>query len=229
MQKILVVEDQVELSDTLRAVLGFEGFEVEVMGDGVRALDYALKNTIDLIVLDLMLPGLDGYQVLSRLRQSGSQVAVLMLTARGEEGDRVRGLQLGADDYMVKPFSMMELLERIKAILRRTRPQAQRPTLLSGPLSLDPASMKATLDGRPLDLTSKQVMILELLLTHAGTTLDRGEILRHVWPFDSRPSLRAVDVHMTRLRKKIGDSEAGGCIRCIASAGYRWTLPVTGG
>lgn len=226
MPKILVVEDQIELADTLRSVLTFEGFEVLTARDGERALEDFAREPIDLVVLDLMLPGVDGYQVVTRLRQAGSSVGVLMLTARGEEGDRIRGLKLGADDYMVKPFSMLELLERIKAILRRTRPATPQPTFLSGPLRLESASMKATLDGQPLDLTAKQFLLLELLLAHAGTTLDRSEILRHVWPPDSRPSLRAVDVHMTRLRRKIGDTEATGFIRSIASAGYRWALPV---
>jgi DNA-binding response OmpR family regulator len=227
MQKILVVEDQIELSDTLRSVLTFEGFEVFTARDGESALDRLARDPIDLVVLDLMLPGVDGYQVITRLRQSGSSVGVLMLTARGEEGDRIRGLKLGADDYMVKPFSMLELLERIKAILRRTRPVADQPVFQSGPFRLESATMKATLDDQPLDLTAKQFMLLEMLLAHAGTTLDRSEILRHVWPPDSRPSLRAVDVHMTRLRRKLGDTDANGFIRSIASAGYRWTLPVT--
>lgn len=227
MVKILVVEDQPELSETLRSVLSFEGFEVAIARDGEEALVRLEAEPVDLMVLDLMLPILDGYQVLTQLRQAGDATAVLMLTARGDEGDRIRGLQLGADDYMVKPFSMMELLERIKAILRRTRPVTKPPIYLSGPLRLDPATMKATLDGVPLELTAKQCMILELLLNHAGTTLDRGEILRHVWPPDSRPSLRAVDVHITRLRRRIGDSDSLGWIRSIASAGYRWSLPVT--
>lgn len=227
MLKILVVEDHVELAETLRNMFSFEGFQVAVARDGKDALAFHKAEPADLIVLDLMLPGLDGYQVLTRLRQSGDSTAVLMLTARGEEGDRIRGLHLGADDYLVKPFSMMELLERIRAILRRTRPTLHKPVYISGPLRLDPGTMKTTLDGEPLDLTAKQCLILELLLTHAGTTLDRGEVLRHVWPQDSRPLLRAVDVHITRLRKKIGDNESMGWIRSIASAGYRWTLPVT--
>jgi len=224
---ILVVEDQPELSETLRAVLTSEGFKATVAADGVKAMAYLASEPVDLVVLDLMLPRLDGYQVLRQLREAGSTVGVLMLTARGEEGDRIRGLQLGADDYMVKPFSMMELLARIKAILRRTRPASEKPVFISGPIRLDPVNLRATLYGQPLDLTAKQCLLLELLLAHAGTTLDRGEILRHVWSPDSRPSLRAVDVHITRLRKKLGDTEAAGWIRSVASAGYRWTLPVT--
>ncbi|BDU71438.1 response regulator transcription factor [Mesoterricola silvestris] len=227
MQRILVVEDQRELSETLRSVLTFEGFQVLTAGDGEKALECLGREPVDLVVLDLMLPVLDGYQVVARLRKQGSTVGVLMLTARGEEGDRIRGLKLGADDYLVKPFSMLELLERIKAILRRTRPATGQPVLVSGPFRLESASMKVLLDGQPLDLTAKQFLLLELLLAHPGTTLDRSEMLRHVWPPDSRPSLRAVDVHMARLRKKIGDTEATGYIRSIASAGYRWALPVT--
>lgn len=227
MLKIMIVEDHVELAETLRNMFSFEGFQVSVARDGKEALTLHAAQPADLIVLDLMLPCMDGYQVLTRLRQSGDSTAVLMLTARGEEEDRIRGLHLGADDYLVKPFSMMELLERIRAILRRTRPAQRRPIYASGPLCLDPDMMKTTSDGEPLDLTAKQCLILELFLTHAGITLERGEILRHVWPPDSRPLLRAVDVHITRLRKKIGDTEATGWIRSIASAGYRWTLPVT--
>ena len=219
MTHILVVEDQPELAEALRCVLAFEGFEVALVGDGQRALDHLAEHPVDFILLDLMLPVLDGYQVLTRLRASGNQTAVMMLTARGEEGDRIRGLHLGADDYLVKPFSMMELLERI-------RPAVQSPVFQSGPFRLDMGTLRVTQDGEALDLSSKQCLILGLLMSHAGTTLDRGEILRHVWPSDSRPSLRAVDVHMTRLRKKLGDNDANGWIRSIASAGYRWTLPV---
>jgi len=226
MRKLLVVEDQLELAETLRTVFSFEGFHVAVARDGSQALACIEGEPVDLIVLDLMLPVLDGYQVLTKLRQAGDRTAVLMLTARGEEGDRIRGLHLGADDYMVKPFSMMELLERVKAILRRTCPELEKTAYQSGPIHLDSVTMKISLDGVPIDLTSRQCMILALLLTHAGTTLERGEILRHVWPPDTRPSLRAVDVHIARLRKKIGDNESTGWIRSIASAGYRWTLPV---
>lgn len=226
MLKLLVVEDQLELADTLRTVFSFEGFQVLVARDGQEALVCLKAEPVDLIVLDLMLPVLDGYQVLTKLRQAGDKTAVLMLTARGEEGDRIRGLHLGADDYMVKPFSMMELLERVKAILRRTSRNIETNAFQSGPIHLDSVAMKVTLDGKPLDLTTKQCMILALLMAHAGTTLERGEILRHVWPPDSRPSPRAVDVHVARIRKKIGDNDSTAWIRSIASAGYRWSLPV---
>lgn len=226
MTHILVVEDQPELAEALRCVLAFEGFEVARVGDGQKALDHLAANPVDFVLLDLMLPVLDGYQVLTRLRASGNQTAVMMLTARGEEGDRIRGLHLGADDYLVKPFSMMELLERIRAILRRTGPTIPSSVFQSGPFRLDMGTLQTTLNGEVLDLSSKQCMILGLLMAHAGTTLDRSEILKHVWPEDSHPSLRAVDVHMTRLRKKLGDTEGKCWIRSIASAGYRWTLPV---
>lgn len=226
MARILVVEDHLELAASLRTILGAEGYEVETVGDGVEALGILESQAFDLITLDLMLPGLDGYQVLKEIRKQAKDTAVLMLTARGEELDRVQGLKLGADDYMVKPFSVLELLERIKAILRRAKPR-QPQVLVSGPLRVERENMTIMLHGQPIDLSSTQFRLLELLLQHAGTTLSRTEILRHLWPPESQPSGRAVDIHVARIRKRLEDAEMVGCIRTVSANGYRWIFPVT--
>jgi two-component system, OmpR family, alkaline phosphatase synthesis response regulator PhoP len=223
--RILVVEDETELANILKANLEFEGFQVDVAPDGEPALARHRLQQADLIVLDLMLPKLDGFKVLELLRQSNDQVPVLMLTARGEERDRVRGLALGADDYLVKPFSMLEFIERIKAILRRTR-VSQSQKLHSGPLCLDPLAMSVTLDGAPLSLTSKEYRLLHALISNPGCTYSRKELLQRAWEPDAWPTPRTVDSHIARLRKKLGCDEGQGWIVTVGTEGYRWTLPV---
>jgi two-component system, OmpR family, phosphate regulon response regulator PhoB len=220
---LLVVEDEVELQQLLVTNLEFEGFSVEVAGDGGPALLAHLHKRADLIVLDLMLPEMDGFKVLEHLRKENDAVPVLMLTARGAEADRVKGLSLGADDYLVKPFSILELVARIKAILRRTKAPEATKAFSCGPFQFDFASMTAQRDGQSLDLTSREMRILEILVTYPGRTHSRSDLLRLAWEADARPSPRTVDVHVANLRKKLGDDERHRLIATVGGEGYRWT------
>jgi two-component system phosphate regulon response regulator PhoB len=218
-----VVEDEVELQQLLVTNLEFEGFSVEVAGDGAPALECHARRRADLILLDLMLPGMDGFRVLQELRRGNDEVPVLMLTARGAEADRVKGLSLGADDYLVKPFSVLELVARIRAILRRSRPPEAPRILSSGPYRFDFAAMTATREGRNLELTSREMRILEILVTYPGRTHSRTDLLRLAWEADARPSPRTVDVHVANLRKKLGDDDKHRHIATVGGEGYRWT------
>ncbi len=227
MTHILVVEDEPSLCQLLANNLSFEGFSVDAVGDGMPALAQHAAHRADLIVLDLMLPQMDGFEVLRILRERQDEVPVLMLTARGQETDRLQGLGLGADDYMVKPFSVLELIARVKAILRRTRPLDRPPVLLSGPFRFDLPRLEARRAGRLLDLTPREFRLLEILITHPGRTHSRKELLQLAWEADARPATRTVDVHIANLRKKLGD-EAGGnpWITTVGGEGYRWVMPV---
>ena len=223
---ILVVEDEPSLCQLLVNNLGFEGYSVESAGDGVPALAAHAARRADLIVLDLMLPQMDGFAVLRALRESQDAVPVLMLTARGEEQDRVQGLSLGADDYLVKPFSVLELVARVKAILRRTRPQERPSALRSGPFRFDLPRLEARREGRTLDLTPREFRLLEILITHPGRTHSRKELLQLAWEPDARPSARTVDVHIANLRRKLGEEGPTPWIATVGGEGYRWVTPV---
>lgn len=226
MTHLLVVEDEPNLRQLLVNNLSFEGFTVEAAEDGVIGLLAHRSQRADLIVLDLMLPRMDGFQVLQELRNAKDHVPVLMLTARGSESDRVRGLSLGADDYLVKPFSVLEFIARIKAILRRTQPLEQPTALRSGAYLFDLTAMEARRDNRPLELTPREFRLLEILITHPGRTHSRTELLEQAWGADARPTPRTVDVHIANLRKKLGDDEKKNLIATVGGEGYRWTLQV---
>ncbi|MBI4913898.1 MAG: response regulator transcription factor [Acidobacteria bacterium] len=227
MVHILVVEDEPSLRQLLVNNLGFEGYSVDAVEDGIPALAAHQSRRADLIILDLMLPAMDGFQVLAALRQRKDPVPVLMLTARGEEADRVKGLSIGADDYLVKPFSVLELSARIKAILRRTQPQAPAQVLRSGPFRFDLPALEAFRDGSLVDMTPREFRLLEILITHAGRTHSRNELLSLAWEPDARPTPRTVDVHVANLRKKLGEDDLGRpYIATVGGEGYRWTLGV---
>ena len=223
---ILVVEDEPSLCQLLVNNLSFEGYSVEAAGDGVPALAAHAAHRADLIVLDLMLPQMDGFEVLRTLRERKDEVPVLMLTARGEETDRVQGLSLGADDYLVKPFSVLELIARVKAILRRTRPVDRPPLLRSGPFRFDLPRLEARRDGRLLELTPREFRLLEILITHPGRTHSRKELLQLAWEQDARPSARTVDVHIANLRRKLGEELGSPWITTVGGEGYRWITSV---
>ena len=223
---ILVVEDEPSLCQLLLNNLSFEGYSVEAAGDGVPALTAHAARRADLIVLDLMLPQMDGFAVLKALRERQDDVPVLMLTARGEEVDRVQGLSLGADDYLVKPFSVLELMARVKAILRRTRPTERPPHLRSGPFHFDLPRLEARRDNRMLELTPREFRLLEILITHAGRTHSRKELLQLAWEPDARPSARTVDVHIANVRRKLGEEMGAPWITTVGGEGYRWITPV---
>lgn len=226
MTHILVVEDEPSLRQLLVNNLTFEGYTVDAVEDGAPALSAHRRRRADLLVLDLMLPTMDGFEVVKHLRESQDPVPVLMLTARGAEMDRIQGLSLGADDYLVKPFSVLELVARIKAILRRTRP-AERPQILrSGPFRFNIPGLEASRDESMVDLTPREFRLLEILISHPGRTHSRSELLRLAWDVDARPTPRTVDVHIANLRKKLGDDDGRPWIATVGGEGYRWTAPV---
>jgi len=199
--QILVVEDEDEIADPLVEGLRREGFEVSRAATGREALDAPLP---DLVLLDLRLPDIDGIEVCRELR-SRSDVPIIVVSARGEEVDRVVGLELGADDYVVKPFGFRELLARIRAVMRRTRPEAGDDSLRVGTLEIDPRARRASLDGRELALTTKEFDLLSLLASDPGAVIGRQQILREVWNTDWLGPTKTVDVHVASLRRKLGD------------------------
>jgi len=221
--RILVVEDDLDIQKNLLANLRGAGYQALGVGDGIAALQAAQEEAWDLLVLDGQLPRLDGLEVLARLRDRGDEVPVLMLTGRGAEVERLQGFAVGADDYLVKPFSTMELLARIKALLKRTRrPSPSQGLLTSGPYRLDTIRLVATREGQALPLLPKEAQLLEAFLRRPLVTLSREELMASAWPVDSRPTPRTVDAHVARLRKKLG----GDALLTLAGEGYRWTLPV---
>ena len=226
MTHILVVEDEPSLRQLLANNLTFEGYTVDAVADGIPALASQQARPADLIILDLMLPEMDGFRVLRALRERQDQVPVLMLTARVAENDRVQGHSLGADDYLVKPFSVLELVARVKAILRRTRPVDRPQTMRSGPFRFNIPALEVTREGKPLDLTPREFRLLEILVTHPGRTHSRNELLQLAWEADARPSPRTVDVHVANLRKKLEGADGHTWIATVGREGYRWTEPV---
>jgi two-component system, OmpR family, response regulator MprA len=201
--RILVAEDDALVAASVRRALEYEGFAVTVVGDGPAALGMAVAEPPDLVVLDVMLPGLDGFGVCRALRATGREPMVLMLTARDATADRVAGLDAGADDYLVKPFAYEELLARVRALLRR------RPTPVTGPLTfadvvLDPASREVTRGGQPVDLTALEFDLLGHFLRHPRQVLSRGQLLDAVWGGGSPATSNVVDVYVGYLRAKLG-------------------------
>jgi DNA-binding response OmpR family regulator len=225
MSSILVVEDERELANLIKRQLESAGYLVQVALDGRAALHVATDRGLrppDLVILDWMLPGLDGLTICRRLRAQ-SAIPILMLTARADEADRVLGLEVGADDYLTKPFSMRELLARVGAILRRVELMRPAPPdsapLRYGDLTLDPEARYVTMGGNPVDLTVKEYELLSLLLRHPGRTFSRAYLLEHVWSADYEGGDRTVDMHMVRLRKKLGP--LGDSIATVWGVGYR--------
>jgi DNA-binding response OmpR family regulator len=222
-KRVLVVDDDINVRDVLRRYLENAGYRVELADTGEDALRIAEANEPDLVVLDLMLPGIDGFEVCRRLRQRGP-VPVVMLTARGEEDDRIAGLQLGADDYVAKPFSPRELVLRVGSVLRRanTEQVATREELADGDLVIDVTARRATRDGAPLSLTTREFDLLEFLITHAGTAFTRAELLSRVWGWDFGDQ-STVTVHVRRLREKVEQDPARPTrIATVWGVGYRY-------
>lgn len=227
MATILLVEDAADLAQVIARELEAAGYTVWVAGDGLAALALQAEHAPDLVILDWMLPGMDGLEVMRRLRQA-TAVPILMLTARGEEADRVIGLELGADDYMSKPFSMRELIARVRALRRRIDQlhetlaadrEGKGEVLRYGPLTLDGVAYAATLHGRPLDLTRTEFELLRLLLSNPGRTFSRGYLLDTVWGVQCVVGDRSVDNAVLRLRKKLGD--LGEAVETVWGVGYR--------
>ena len=220
MDRVLIVDDDVQLCRLLTERLGTEGFTIEAVHDGVRGLERALSMEHALVVLDLMLPGIGGLDLLRRLRAK-SPIPVLILTARGEDIDRILGLEIGADDYVPKPFNPRELIARIRAILRRTsHTMATSSPLIVGDLRLDPQSREAWLSEIPLNLTSVEFTLLESLLRQAGRIVTREQLTESVLGRKLGPFDRVIDVHVSNIRKKLGPSEHGQQIKSVRGSGY---------
>src|SRR5262245_3602172 len=221
---VLVVEDEPDIRRLVVLHLERDGFRCRTAANGSDALRAAKAAVPDLVVLDLMLPELDGLEVCRRLRRDASTagVPIIMLTAKSDEVDRVVGLEVGADDYVGKPFSPKELVARVRAVLRRTRPEAGPRVLSVGPVALDPARHVVTVDGGAVDLTPREFNLLRALLEAAGRVLSREHLLNHVWGYARADEIesRTVDVHVRRLRAKLG--REGSRIATVKSVGYRF-------
>lgn len=218
--RVLVVEDETRMARLLKRGLEEEGHAVDVAGDGPDGLWMATENPYAAIVLDIMLPGFDGFEVCRRLREAGVWTPVLMLTARDAVGDRVRGLDVGADDYMVKPFSLLELAARLRALARRD--DRARPAVLGeGDLKLDPAAKRAWRGQAELQLSPKEFTLLELFLRHPGVVLTRTQILEAAWDFAYDGTSNVVDQYVTYLRRKIDVPFGRHDIETVRGMGYR--------
>ena len=224
MDSILVIDDDVELCALVAEYLQAEGFGVECIHDGERGHLRALEGDYILAVLDVMLPGINGFEVLRKIRAT-SKLPVLLLTARGQEVDRIVGLEIGADDYMPKPFNPRELVARIRAILRRTQNNGSSATSLPavlkvGEVELDPATRVAKRGDRTLELTSVEFNLLEALLREAGRVVSRERLVHAVLGRKFSPYDRSIDMHVSKVRKKMGDSEDEGPIKTVRGVGY---------
>lgn len=219
---ILVVEDEKKLATLLRRVLVEERHTVDVAHDGIAGFDLAGSDTYDLVVLDLMLPGMDGIEILTEMREAGIQTPVLMLTARGSVEDRVTGLRSGADDYLVKPFAMAELLARIEALLRRRHHGLDTgQELRAGDLVLDLVRHEVKRAGRIIELTAKEFALLEYLMRNAGQVLTRTQITDHVWRYDLDALSNVVDTYIHYLRDKIDRGSSNRMIKTVRGVGYK--------
>jgi DNA-binding response OmpR family regulator len=219
---ILVVEDERKLAQLLRRVLTEERHVVDIAYDGNEGLDLANSNSYDLMILDLMLPGVTGIEICKQVRANGAKGAVLMLTARGAIEDRVAGLNAGADDYLTKPFAMAELLARVSALLRRRdREPDMNNTLKVGDLSLDLVRHEVQRNGRIIELTAKEFALLELLMRHPGQVLTRNQITDQVWRYDLEALSNVVDIYIHYLRDKIDQGFPRPLLKTVRGVGYK--------
>lgn len=226
MTRILVIEDNRNLATGLRNNLEIEGYQVDVAADGQTGLALARSSSPDLIVLDLMLPGMDGYRVLKTLREEGSDKPVLILSARGEETDKVLGFHLGADDYVAKPFGLLELLARVDALLRRAASAGSKAKLAApvtfGDVHIDPGTHTVKRAGAPVLLRPKEYELLVALLQRRGQVVSRAELLEEVWGYSGEVYSRTVDTHVAELRRKLEDNAAEPRhILTVRKSGYR--------
>ncbi len=226
MDRILVVDDDRELCELVSEYLEREDFKVEAVHEGHEGVQKALSGEYALIVLDVMLPRLNGFEALRRIRER-SRTPALMLTARGEDVDRIVGLELGADDYLPKPFNPRELLARIRAILRRAKPApSPRERLSVGDLELDTGARVVRRAGKPVELTSVEFSLLEVLLRAVGRVVTREELAKSVLGREFTPFDRTIDVHVSNLRKKLGHRTGAERIQTVRSAGYIYVYPI---
>lgn len=225
MARVLVVEDDPIIRQTVEYALKRAGFETSSAGDGLAGLELALSARHDLIVLDLMLPGLDGYRFAEEVRRHDADVAIIMVTALDGERDTIRGLDAGADDYIGKPFSTDELLARVRANLRRVRTNAvveSDEVIETGDLVIEPAQLRATVAGHPATLRLKEFQLLVALARNSGLLMSRQRLAHEVWGYDHLSSSRTIDVHIRRLRQAIEDASAYTYVHTVHGAGYRF-------
>jgi DNA-binding response OmpR family regulator len=225
MSKVLIVEDDPAIGFSLRDGFEYEGWTVVSAENGAMALELARDPALDLMILDVMLPKLSGLDVCRQLRGAGSDLPIIMLTARGQEVDRVLGLKLGADDYVTKPFSFTELLARAEALLRRVRNQvAPKPAFHIGALSIRFDQMTATRNGESLELTAREFRLLQYFIEHRGRVVTRDQLLDAVWGYNNFPASRTVDMHIAKLRQKIEETpNQPRLLITIHGAGYKFT------
>jgi two-component system, OmpR family, alkaline phosphatase synthesis response regulator PhoP len=222
-KKILIVEDEAGLATTLKDRLRKEGYQVNVAKDGLSGFNLAAEESFDLIVLDWMLPGQSGLTVCQKLRELGSSTPILMLTARRQLTDKVAGLKTGADDYLSKPFHMVELLARIEALIRRGQPVTAAARHQFGTVCVDLRRTEVSRDGRAVSVSAKEFQLLRYFVEHRGATLSRDELLREVWGYDVTPSSRTVDVHVAWLRQKLEkDPRNPQFILTVVGLGYKF-------
>ena len=230
MERVLVIDDDVGLCELVEEYLGPEGYEVEATHNGERGIDRALSNDHSLVILDVMLPGMHGFDVLRRIRAK-SRIPVLMLTARGDDVDRIVGLEIGADDYLPKPFNPRELVARIRAILRRTQPDealtgGTREALVVGDIEMDTSTRAVHRSGEAVELTAVEYDLLERLLRSAGQIARREELVKEVLGRELSPFDRSIDMHVSNLRKKLGHQLNGmERIKTIRGVGYIYAAP----
>jgi two-component system alkaline phosphatase synthesis response regulator PhoP len=227
-ERLLLVDDEANLAEVIADNLGLEGYEVEVAPDGEQALEKVRARPPALIVLDVMLPGIDGFEVCARLRKEGNEVPVLFLTARTESDDRVRGLEAGGDDYLGKPFDLRELILRVRAILKRSQwarePSSAGDELVLGDARVDFKRFTASMGEREVRLSTKETLILRLLAERAGQVVSRTEILDRVWGYDAFPTTRTIDNFVVRLRRILEpDPAQPRYLHTIRGTGYRLT------
>ncbi|MFH0887028.1 MAG: response regulator transcription factor [bacterium] len=224
MALILIVEDEKDIVNLIKYNLEKAGYKTIAAYNGEEALDYVIKKKPDLIVLDIMLPGVDGFDICKKLRSDNatSHIPIIMLTARKEEVDKVLGLELGADDYMTKPFSPRELIARIKAVLRRKSEVSKEAVIeiKDGDLLLNSAKREVTIKNKLVELTAKEFELLEYLLKNKGKVLTRDVLLNHIWGYDYYGTTRTVDVHVQRIREKL--KKMGDKIQTVRNVGYRY-------
>lgn len=220
MSHLLIVEDDRGVRESLRRALELEGYTIDTASDGGHGLELARTESVDAVILDVMLPVLDGLEVARRLRTSGVTTPILMLTARHQVSDRVAGLDAGADDYLVKPFALDELLARLRALLRRTGPSGTTALLSIADLSLDPAGRRVTRGDREIVLTRTEFDLLELLVFNTGIVLTRDLILERIWGFDFETSSNSLDVYIGYLRRKTEAEGEPRLIHTVRGVGY---------